>query len=138
MQNITSEEADRRRQEANNTESTEDGQSHILSGTIDGSEFNAKLATIFSTTMFPTNAIPTTTNVQPKHDATITTDQSIMSAKTEHTNQAPSQANQNKDDEDRYLRMNIINSIIGGCNSPEHLTKRQKKGQQKEVSHVCT
>jgi hypothetical protein len=34
--------------------------------------------------------------------------------------------------------MNIINAIIGGCNSPEHLTKKQKKDQQTEVSHVCS
>jgi chorismate synthase len=82
MQNITSEEADRRRQEANNIESTEDDQSHILSGTFDGSKFNAKLATIHSTTMFPTNVIPTTTNVQPKHDATTAAEHNITSAKT--------------------------------------------------------
>jgi hypothetical protein len=68
--------------EANNAESTEDGQSHILSGTFDGSEFIAKLATTHCATMFPTNAIPTTTNIQPKHEAITTTKHSIMPAKT--------------------------------------------------------
>jgi hypothetical protein len=33
--------------------------------------------------------------------------------------------------------MNIINAITGGRNSPEHLSKRQKKEHQREVSHVC-
>jgi hypothetical protein len=57
--------------------------------------------------------------------------------KPKPTHQEPPQAKQNREDEDRYQRMNIINAITGGCNSPEHLTKRQKKEQQREVSHVC-
>jgi hypothetical protein len=57
--------------------------------------------------------------------------------KPEPAHQEPSQAKYNKEDEERYLRMNIINAIAGGCNSPEHLSKRQKKEQQREVSHVC-
>jgi hypothetical protein len=57
--------------------------------------------------------------------------------KPKPAHQAPSQDNQNRDDEDRYRRMNIINAITGGCNSPEQMTRRHKKEHQRKVSQVC-
>jgi hypothetical protein len=82
VQNTTSQEADQRRQEENSTEPGEDSQSHIISGTSDGSEFNAKLSALYLTIMLPTNGTTTSTDVRPEHDTTTVAQHCIIPAKT--------------------------------------------------------
>jgi hypothetical protein len=84
---------------------------------FDGSELNAELAAIHCTTMFSTNAIPTPPMLNPNMVQLLQQSTTSCKPKPEPAHQAPSQANQNKDDEDHYRSEGLIRRTReGGVN----------------------